>query len=209
MYSDGGRKFAFLGLDSLGCAPGMRFENIVQKLGEGCHENSTKLANLFNTMLIQLLHKFAKEQKGFKFAYLDSYTLMKSIVSNPSKYGTKSILFPPTLLRTNNNNLIFMMSNPVSLLYIYIYDELMIINLGLKEAITACCGSREYRGNPSCGGRRKRFGKYFQVCQNPHEYVFFDGGHFSEETHKIHANAFWNGTTTITGSYTVEKLFKS
>ena len=64
-------------------------------------------------------------------------------------------------------------------------------NEGLKEGKGACCGSGQFRGVFSCGG--KRLGNRFQLCKNPNEYVFWDSYHLTQRVYKQLADQMWNG----------------
>ncbi|KAI9119820.1 hypothetical protein K1719_009209 [Acacia pycnantha] len=54
---------------------------------------------------------------------------------------------------------------------------------GLQEGKSACCGSGAYRGSGCGGGFRGN--ETFEVCSNPSEYVWFDGGHTTDSANKI------------------------
>ncbi|KAJ0007518.1 hypothetical protein Pint_29402 [Pistacia integerrima] len=51
---------------------------------------------------------------------------------------------------------------------------------GFKEGKAACCGSGTYRGM-NCG-KTINGTQSFEVCSDPKEYVWFDGGHTTENT---------------------------
>ncbi|KAJ0007792.1 hypothetical protein Pint_29358 [Pistacia integerrima] len=77
---------------------------------------------------------------------------------------------------------------------------------GLKESMRACCGSGQYRGMSSCGG--KRGVEEYELCDNPQEYLFFDFTHPSEKANKQIAQLLWSGTPDVTGPYNLKKLFE-
>ncbi|KAF7843658.1 GDSL esterase/lipase 5 [Senna tora] len=77
---------------------------------------------------------------------------------------------------------------------------------GFKEGKMACCGSGPYRGYNSCGG--KRGDEYYELCENPDEYVFFDYTHLSERASQFFANQMWNGDGNVTGPYNLRTLFE-
>ncbi|KAJ0008232.1 hypothetical protein Pint_29379 [Pistacia integerrima] len=72
---------------------------------------------------------------------------------------------------------------------------------GFKEGKVACCGSGLYNGR-NCGK-----GSY-NLCKNPSEYVFFDGGHTTQNTNRQLAELLWSGEPTVTGPYNVKQLFE-
>ncbi|XP_054780204.1 GDSL esterase/lipase 1-like [Prosopis cineraria] len=78
---------------------------------------------------------------------------------------------------------------------------------GLKEGKSACCGNGAYRGS-GCGGGFSG-NETFQVCSNPSEYVWFDGGHTTDSANKKLAELIWHGSPHVTGPYTVKQLFES
>lgn len=79
---------------------------------------------------------------------------------------------------------------------------------GLKEGKSACCGSGAYRGS-GCGGGFSGKEKY-EVCSNPSEYLWFDGGHTTDMANNRLAQLIWNGSPQhITGPFTVKQLFQS
>lgn len=85
IYDAGGRKFAFLGLGQLGCAPIMRI--LVPGNSSLCHEDSNALAVLHDNALSEALHKLQSELKGFKYAKHSLSVFLDESLKDPSKYG--------------------------------------------------------------------------------------------------------------------------
>ena len=56
----------------------------------------------------------------------------------------------------------------------------------------ACCGSGQYRGILSCGGRGGVTD--YEVCENPNEYLFFDAYHLNGEANQQLAELMWSST---------------
>lgn len=77
---------------------------------------------------------------------------------------------------------------------------------GLKDGKSACCGSGPYRGS-DCGGGRNGTSP-FELCSNPSEYVWFDGGHTTEATNRQLAQLIWSGPDNVTGPVNLKQLFK-
>ena len=77
--------------------------------------------------------------------------------------------------------------------------------LGFKNGKAACCGSGAYRGM-NCGGGRNGTEPY-DLCNNPSEYVWFDGGHTTETANRQLAELIWSGAPNVTGPYNVQQLF--
>ncbi|KAK3220612.1 hypothetical protein Dsin_014582 [Dipteronia sinensis] len=79
---------------------------------------------------------------------------------------------------------------------------------GFKEGETACCGTGEFRGVFSCGGKRPV--KEFQLCENPNQFVFWDSFHLTEMANRQLAQEMWNGTANshFIGPYNLNKLFQ-
>ncbi|XVF25276.1 hypothetical protein REPUB_Repub13aG0199100 [Reevesia pubescens] len=79
---------------------------------------------------------------------------------------------------------------------------------GFKEGETACCGTGQYKGVFSCGGKRRV--KEFQLCKNPNEYVFWDSFHLTEKIYKQMADQMWSGPSNShdVGPYNLKQLFR-
>ncbi|KAB2613135.1 hypothetical protein D8674_035451 [Pyrus ussuriensis x Pyrus communis] len=81
---------------------------------------------------------------------------------------------------------------------------------GFKEGKTACCGTGQFRGVFSCGG--KRTVKKFELCEDPNEYVFWDSLHLTEKVYKQFANEMWSGrplnSKSTTSLYSLKDLFQ-
>ncbi|XP_015902173.4 GDSL esterase/lipase 5 [Ziziphus jujuba] len=78
---------------------------------------------------------------------------------------------------------------------------------GFKEGKEACCGTGQFRGVFSCGG--KRIVKEFDLCENPNEYVFWDSFHLTEKVYKQFADQMWSGVedSHTLGPYKLKDLF--
>ncbi|XP_034695566.1 GDSL esterase/lipase 5 [Vitis riparia] len=78
---------------------------------------------------------------------------------------------------------------------------------GFKEGKTACCGTGQFRGVFSCGGRR--IVKEFQLCENPSEYVLWDSFHLTEKLYKQLADEMWSGSpnSDVVRPYSLKNLF--
>ncbi|KAI4325379.1 hypothetical protein MLD38_030785 [Melastoma candidum] len=75
---------------------------------------------------------------------------------------------------------------------------------GFKYGKSACCGSGAYNGNFTCGSQNG----YYNLCSNPSEYVFFDGGHPTESTNRQLAALMWRGKPAVTGPHDLRTLFE-
>ncbi|PON45110.1 Lipase [Parasponia andersonii] len=80
---------------------------------------------------------------------------------------------------------------------------------GFMEGKTACCGTGQFRGVFSCGGKRPV--QEFQLCENPDEYVFWDSIHLTEKVYKQLADEMWRGTSNslTVGPYNLKDLFQA
>lgn len=76
---------------------------------------------------------------------------------------------------------------------------------GFKNGKAACCGGGAYRGM-NCGGGRNGTEPY-ELCSNPSEYVWFDGGHTTETANRQLAELIWSGAPNVSGPYNVKQLF--
>ncbi|XP_004303744.1 PREDICTED: GDSL esterase/lipase 5 [Fragaria vesca subsp. vesca] len=79
---------------------------------------------------------------------------------------------------------------------------------GFKEGKSACCGTGQFRGVFSCGG--KRIVKEFELCQNPNEYVFWDSFHLTDKVYSQLAHEMWSGEGDYKplGLYNLKDLFR-
>ncbi|KAK9923843.1 hypothetical protein M0R45_032241 [Rubus argutus] len=80
---------------------------------------------------------------------------------------------------------------------------------GFKEGKSACCGTGQFRGVFSCGG--KRIVKEFELCGNPNEYVYWDSFHLTEKAYKQLARQMWSGevvSSKAMGLYNLKDLFR-
>lgn len=78
---------------------------------------------------------------------------------------------------------------------------------GLKKGKSACCGSGPFRGKYSCGGKRGE--KYFELCDKPNQYLFWDSYHLTESAYKQLATRMWSYTKNshTIGPYTIRDFF--
>ncbi|KAJ0076055.1 hypothetical protein Patl1_33817 [Pistacia atlantica] len=66
----------------------------------------------------------------------------------------------------------------------------------------ACCGIGSHRGS-GCGRVKE-----YELCSDPNEYVFFDGGHPSEHADSILSDFLWNGGSDYTWPLSMKQLYK-
>ncbi|PON62539.1 Lipase [Trema orientale] len=80
---------------------------------------------------------------------------------------------------------------------------------GFKEGKAACCGTGQFRGVFSCGGKRKV--REFQLCENSNDYVFWDSYHLTEKVYKQLADQMWGGAgnSHTVGPYNLKDLFQA
>jgi phospholipase/lecithinase/hemolysin len=63
----------------------------------------------------------------------------------------------------------------------------IFISSGFKEVTTACCGSGRFNGKTGCTPNAT-------LCDNRHEYLFWDLLHPTHATSKLAAVAIYNGS---------------
>ncbi|KAJ9190453.1 hypothetical protein P3X46_001655 [Hevea brasiliensis] len=71
---------------------------------------------------------------------------------------------------------------------------------GFTEGISACCGNGTFRGS-DCGIEP------YELCSEPSEYVWFDGGHPTEHAYEQLARVVWEGGPNATKPYNMKQLF--
>ncbi|KAI4325699.1 hypothetical protein MLD38_031075 [Melastoma candidum] len=79
----------------------------------------------------------------------------------------------------------------------------------LSEGRVACCGTGEFRGVYSCGG--KRIVKDFKLCDDPSQNLFWDSYHPTEAANEVIADRIWNGDPDhlIVRPYSLKQLFST
>ncbi|GLT53858.1 hypothetical protein SLA2020_270970 [Shorea laevis] len=75
---------------------------------------------------------------------------------------------------------------------------------GFKNGKAACCGSGRYRGGMRCASGTEPY----ELCSNPDDYVWFDGGHNTEAANRQLAMLMWSGAPNVTRPYNVKQLFE-
>ncbi|XP_055961789.1 GDSL esterase/lipase 1-like [Mercurialis annua] len=74
---------------------------------------------------------------------------------------------------------------------------------GFKDGKSACCGTGPFRGLGGCGVT-----KDYELCENPNDFVFFDGHpteHFSNQIAKL----MWSGNSKYTNPYNLKTLLEA
>lgn len=85
IYMKGGRKFGFVNLGPLGCAPAVKA--LVPGLPGSCLEAGLELSKLHNEALSKALQLLESQLKGFAYANHDFYNSLLNRNNHPSKYG--------------------------------------------------------------------------------------------------------------------------
>ncbi|KAJ0075385.1 hypothetical protein Patl1_33808 [Pistacia atlantica] len=65
----------------------------------------------------------------------------------------------------------------------------------------ACCGVGLDRGS-DCGRVKE-----YELCSDPNEYLYFDGGHQCEHANSILSNFLWNGGSNFTWPISMKQLY--
>ncbi|BAT80399.1 hypothetical protein LR48_Vigan635s002100 [Vigna angularis] len=87
IHEAGGRKFGVFSLPAAGCVPYVK--GLVNGSKGSCVEEASALPKLHNSVLYLELGKLKKELEGFKYSYVDYFTITFDVINNPSKYGLK------------------------------------------------------------------------------------------------------------------------
>lgn len=84
----GARKFLFVGLPPMGCAPKQR--SLGNKTVE-CNEQVNFWSNEYNRGYSQMLQQLKLELIDFHYSYFDTYNVFLNFINNPAAYGLKEI----------------------------------------------------------------------------------------------------------------------
>ncbi|KAK7847433.1 gdsl esterase/lipase [Quercus suber] len=83
IYNVGARKFVITGTGPIGCCPSQRNKN---KTGE-CSEETNYWSVKYNEGLKSMLQKLKSEFKDINYSYFDTYSVLLSLIQNPTAYG--------------------------------------------------------------------------------------------------------------------------
>ncbi|XP_031272591.1 GDSL lipase-like isoform X1 [Pistacia vera] len=72
---------------------------------------------------------------------------------------------------------------------------------GFNVSDIACCGIGLDRGS-DCGKVKE-----YELCSDPNEYLYFDGGHQCEHANSILSNFLWNGGSNFTWPISMKQLY--
>ncbi|XP_055961788.1 GDSL esterase/lipase 1-like isoform X2 [Mercurialis annua] len=75
------------------------------------------------------------------------------------------------------------------------------LKYGFKNGKSACCGGGPFRGIEPCG-----LIKDYELCENPGDYLFFDGNHPTEIFNNQIAKLMWSGNSKFTSPYNLKPL---
>lgn len=87
LYQLGARKLAVLGTGQLGCIPAVRRS----VPGGGCNPELNDLSLRYKTATRALLEQLAVELEGFRYSFADFFEIGNHVLSDPQKYGKRSI----------------------------------------------------------------------------------------------------------------------
>ncbi|XP_030453614.2 GDSL esterase/lipase At5g55050-like [Syzygium oleosum] len=83
LHNHDARKFVFAGLSPIGCCPSQRNQNKTAS----CNEDTNSWSRMYNMALLAMLKGLKSELNDISYSYLDTYTVVKNFVQNPSAYG--------------------------------------------------------------------------------------------------------------------------
>ncbi|KAJ1259568.1 hypothetical protein BS78_10G166200 [Paspalum vaginatum] len=87
LYALGARKFVVFSIQPTGCTPVVRaFLNIT---GAACIEPVNNAVVLFNAELRRLVDGARSRMPAARFAYIDSYKIIKDLLDHPAKHGVR------------------------------------------------------------------------------------------------------------------------
>ncbi|KAF7843660.1 GDSL esterase/lipase 5 [Senna tora] len=168
------------------------------------------------TIVIQEMHKQGGRKFGLlKLAPLGCVPLVKALVNGSEGSCLEEL---SSLVRMHNIALSVQLQKLEKQLEGFKYslnnfygEVLDAINYpskyGLKVGDEACCGSGPYRGYYTCGGKSE-VKDYYELCENPNEYLFFDSIHPTEKANEFFSQIIWNGNQSLNEPYNLKTLFQ-
>ncbi|CAN1150182.1 GDSL esterase/lipase At5g45670 [Linum perenne] len=85
MYDNGARKFALIGIGSIGCSPSELAQNSPD--GKTCVQKINSANVIFNNKLRALVDQFNGNTPDAKFIYINAYGIFQDLISNPAAFG--------------------------------------------------------------------------------------------------------------------------
>ncbi|XP_030929862.1 GDSL esterase/lipase At5g55050-like isoform X1 [Quercus lobata] len=83
IYNGGARKFVITGIGPIGCCPSLRYKNKTDE----CSEETNYWSAKYNEGLKSMLQKLKSEFKDINYSYFDTYSVLLSLIQNPTAYG--------------------------------------------------------------------------------------------------------------------------
>lgn len=99
LYNLGARRFMVAGMPPVGCLPVQKSLRGMQRpLGSGgCIAGQNEAAERYNAALQQMLTKLEAASPGAKIAYVDIYSPLKDMATQPQKYGEQQKMHAETI----------------------------------------------------------------------------------------------------------------
>lgn len=136
-------------------------------------------------MLKQSLRQIRESLSGASVIYVDIFTVLLELFQHPTSHGSNTN--PYTCLR-------------VPEFLHYFSDFYLLFETGLKYGTKACCGygGGDYNFDPKvyCGNSKVIKGRKVTAtaCNDPYNYVSWDGVHATEAANKLTTFAILNGS---------------
>ena len=92
LYSAGARKFGIYGMAPPGCLPEQKTANGRPGM-DGCIDKLNQAALSYNTKLKAAISGFKARFPDIKVVYIDIYESFLDMVTNPTNYGKRVIMF--------------------------------------------------------------------------------------------------------------------
>lgn len=105
LYNQGARTVMVFNLPPLGCYPvflaSLASSNLSDYDSRGCLATLNEVIQSTNVLIKAGVQALGKKYPGATFIYVDMYTLLDGVLSNPSAYGKLSYVFPSTKPQTH------------------------------------------------------------------------------------------------------------
>ncbi|XP_076903039.1 GDSL esterase/lipase At5g37690-like [Bidens hawaiensis] len=170
LYDSNVRKFVFMGILPLGCAPrflhatnGSAADEVV------CAADINNFVLEYNAFLEQRIVRLGMKLSDAQLIFCDFYRPMMEIINNPSTYGMTETIFYMKYANTYDSNIC-----------------ILVHFAGIKNVKNACCGEGTDSGLRGCMSMN-------MACADPSTHVWWDQFNPGLAVSSLIADSAWSG----------------